>query len=177
MKKTLLTLLILVPLFGFAKGTADLFMMWNQPNYKQYYILEQTINKPKTDKAFTFVYDITYLDTCATITYRFSITEPQIMSIDSIRYIVGERQLVYVNPKQIYVDKTKKGWVHRYELQLTLNDLIAMYNPNQPLHIIAYSDKGELLYQASPTKQWKKTCNSMYEIFNIIQINKKHPQD
>lgn len=172
MRTIIIVLLGLMPLCAIAKGAEEMYTMWNRPDCKQYYIYEQKINKQRGGTPFAFVYDVTYADTSLTTTYHFSITEPKIVTLDSIAFIVGEHRIAYPTPTQFYIDKVKKGWLHRYELPVLLTDLESMYDSNHPLHIIAYTPHGELNYQIRAAK-WKKISNRMQQIFDIITLNKQ----
>lgn len=172
MRKILLTLLGIVPLCLFAKGAEDMYMMWSLSTHKQYYFYQQKIDKQRESSSRAFVYDITYADTALTTTYHFSITEPQLVTIDSIAFVAGQHRIAFLAPKQIYIDKVKKGWLHRYEIPFPFEDLKALYQQDTPLHIIAYSNYGEMHYQISSLAKWRKISLSMQQIFSIIHLNK-----
>lgn len=172
MRAIIIVLLGLMPLCAIAKGAEDMYIMWTHPSYKQYYIYEQTINKQRGGTPFAFVYDVTYADSSQAVTYHFSITEPKMVTLDSIAFIVGDKQITYPTPTQFYVDKVKRGWLQRYELSVLLRDWESMYQPDMPLVVVAYTPEGEVNYRVHSAAKWKKTCRRMQQIFDIIALNK-----
>lgn len=172
MKRIILFLLCCIPLYTNAKGVEDLYIMWSTTTHKLYYFYEQNIDSYK-NKTLSYSYDISYADTSQISTYHFSLIAPQVIAVDSIAFIVGTQCKTYTNLQKIYIEKSKKGWLHRYELSIPLEDIKETFSPSQHLQIALYTNEGELKFQQHSANAWKKRCEQMCQVFQVIQLNKQ----
>lgn len=168
---TLILILHFVPTLLSAQNIEDLYMMWARPTHNQYYILEQEISA-RQNKTTSLTYDITYLDTLLYTTYRCTFSHPNLQKIDSVIFTSNNLQIISRNPKLLYVEAMKGGWAHRYEMYISLEHIKKMYDPQAPVQVTIYTDKGSFRFQEPVSPKWKKKCQLMAKIFQIISLNK-----
>lgn len=141
----------------------------SQENGTLYFIEPQEEFQNKQAKQ-ELIYDLTYLTANDSVSLKFTFTDKESRTVDSIR-LQSDQKTITGSTKKLFVDLKRNTWQHRYAVDLAFDDLAEFYRKaEKPKVIIYYSGKSTFL--SIKDRKWKKESAVLSKVFKLIEQNK-----
>lgn len=167
-----LLFLLVVTVFStkaFAQKISKYYTSSSQENGTLYFIEPQEEFQNKQTKQ-ELVYDLTYLTAHDSVSLKFTFSDKESRTVDSIR-LQSDHKTITGTTKKLFVDLKRKTWQHRYAVDLAFDDLAEFYRKaEKPKVMIYYSGKSTTL--SIKERKWKKEAEVLSKVFKLVEQNK-----
>ena len=170
MKKILIVLLCIHSCLSFAAKTEDMYLMRNTEKGDLFFIFENSFHS--IDNKHPLLFDITHLTSCDTISVKMTITDKELVDVDSVKLSWSNTAYIVTNPILIYKEKDNKCWVNRCDCVFPYKFVEQAFTNKQCPIFTIYTTSNTISYSLSPNK-WNKLSLHFQEIFITIQSHKR----
>lgn len=116
-------------------------------------------------------FDVTYLTDCDTVYYTVSVFTATPLAVDSVSIHSGEGRIVR-ELETIYVEPSKSRWENRLRFYVLYDEFEKLYALPQSFRVSFGHHPNQASFCFGDGK-WKKECEMMNFIINVINQNKK----
>lgn len=117
-------------------------------------------------------YDITYKENRGRATVNFTCRMAQAIPVDSVRFASGGLEIVEPAGK-LYLEPEKKGWKHRYTLDVDFSLLCRFFDEKAEPEVTLYAGGRPHAYFVKRSA-WRSYAPVGYRIFEMIRVNERH---